>query len=322
MRVRFAHSLAPAAAAVSVAAVLGACGGGASGVTPTDNTVKFGYWSAGTGYYAMIPKVLEEHPELASASGITIKAVPFANLQDLYAATTQGRVDIEIGGPGPAGSQAQQGAPVSVIGTEAVANIGLVGKTPTTCAGLKGKRIAQGAGESAAILGIEINQVCGLKPKTDYGVVPASTPADAVAQVVAGTADFALTWEPHTSRGVNKYGLKRSMKPADLKVDGHDLWQFVIIANDRLPNERIKPVMEAVKSAATWMETHPEESDKMAVGFGQEPGTVKTVIAEKAAPFDIHVVDDTDKKNVVWELQQVKDLGAIDGFPANGPFRK
>lgn len=322
MRLRLTRSLSVAAVAATVAATLAGCGGEAAGSGSSDEVVKFGYWSAGTGYYAMIPKVLQENPELAKDQGITIKAVPFENLQDLYAATAQGRVDIEIGGPGPAGSQAAQGAPVAVIGTEAVSNIGLVGKVETTCDGLKGKRIAQSAGESAAILAIEIDQRCGLRPDEDYEVVPASAPADAVAQTAAGTADFALTWEPHTSRAVNKYGLKRSIAPADLTVDGHDLWQFVIIANDRLPHERIEPVMKAIESASAWMESHPDEADAMAVGFGQEPGAVKTVIAERSAPFDVHPVDADDKQNILWELAQLKRLGEVDDYPEHGPFRK
>lgn len=303
--------------------LLAACGGnGARGPARdgADGVAQVHIGVLRSGLTLVPPQRLADDPELQRKHKLKVDVRHFANLQELFPGMASGAVDATIAAPSGLAAQAIQGAPLQVIGTGiSDASLVLLGKGgPITSADqLRGKRITAPASSGTwRVMQAQIDRKFGLQSGKDYRIVAVNDVVAGATQVAAGTADYALSWEPFVTQSLNKASdLKVVLTASSLK--DYVSWQLLVGVDAKMSDDVKRRLVAALADAGTWAQANPAAADK-AYGklCGYEPGLVEKVLSGKSYAFDIHPLAEADVKSIQTDLQLAVEQGALQKMPA------
>jgi hypothetical protein len=247
-----------------------------------------------------------------------VEAKDYSDLQQLYNDLLSGKAAMTIGGPDVFASQAQQGAPIHIAATISPNSTAFVGKQVIDNeADLKGKRVAAIATSGGWHLAeAVIEQEFGLRAGQDYEVVNVPDMASGTSQVVAGTADYSVGWEPSVTASLavdDSLKLAYSVAGAASGETFGDGWQLVLAVRDDVDKEVEADVVSALQDAAESLQSDHAQADAYAVENGFEKGTVSAVMDQKVPPFVVEPLDDTLTQQIRDQLERTPgDDGPLD----------
>lgn len=230
--------------------------------------------------------------------------------------------------PSPDGlaTLALQGGPVHIAATMAQDSTVLLGRGSTIAgeADLRGKRVAAIVSSGSwKQFQARIQERFGLEAGKDYEIINAQDLAQGVAQVVAGTADYAMGWEPSVTAALNQDGaLNIALGSQDLLPEGDVAWQFVVGVRDDVPAEIEDKLIAVLADAVKWMNENPDEADAIAVReLGYTAGVIKTILAEGRQVFDVMPINEKSAREIEGQLQALVNAGGLKALPGEGFLR-
>lgn len=308
-------------AALAASAV--ACGSNAAASDPATSSVpkiRIAVWNVGV--TGLLPLRLAEDKELQKKYGIEVEALQYKNLDEVYAGLLAGRSDANVGSPDTFASMADKGGPLHIAGTAVQSTAGFIGKTgPITDASqLKGKRVAALTKTGTwALMNLQIQKQFGLTAGKDYDVVTAPDFLSGAAQVEAGTADYAMGWEPSLFQATQKFpDLHTVLQVKDLTKA--TVWQFVVGVRDDIPAKAQSALISALKETAQWLDEHPQESDKYGPTQSYKKGFVESFLKNDQTYFEVNALDKTSIDSLKGDFQLLVDAGRLKAQPAESFF--
>jgi sulfonate transport system substrate-binding protein len=267
----------------------------------------------------LVPQRLADDPALQKKYGLDVKVKIFVNPQDLYPAMVRGDYNATFVPASSLAAQAIQGIPVQVIATaepdRSVVLLGKGGKI-TSADQLRGKRIAALAAAGVWLtMRAQIDQRFNIRAKHDYEVVSVSNLGGGAAQVAAGTADYALGWEPFTSAAMLRMPELRVVLSADDLKD-YVSWRLVVGIHSNMANDVKDRQITALAEAAQWLQKNPAEADRTYHRMSQlEPGIIEKVLKGDYNPIDIHPLTMADIEATQKDLELVVKGGGLRSLP-------
>lgn len=280
--------------------------------------LEWGNWAGGTGVVGLIGDIIDRNPDIQDANGIALELKPYDSLDSLYTDLARQRIDVMSAGSSAAAAMAVQGAPVRIVGGLAPTSVAVVSNGKSWSADeLEGSRIAAMSSTATwRLLEAWIADEFGLRAGEDYELVTASNNAGAVAQVAAGTADFAMAWEPHATLGSTTFEDVTIVATAADLVPGDGVsWQFSIVVTDNVSPEAAAALMGAVSDAVDWMMANADEADAMAVEFGLEPGLAEQALTEGLVTFDARPIDEEMAGELRADFELLVEFGGLEAMP-------
>jgi sulfonate transport system substrate-binding protein len=272
----------------------------------------------------LVPQRLADDQALQKKYGLDVKVKIFVNTQDLYPAMVRGDYNSTFVPAASLAAQAIQGIPVQVIATaepdKAVVLLGK-GNKITSADQLKGKRItALAAAGTWLSLQAQIDQRFKIRVKQDYEVVSVSNLGGGAAQVAAGTADYALAWEPFTSASMLRMPELRVVLSAD-ELKDYLSWRLVVGVHGKMSNDVKDRQIKALAEAAQWLQKNPAEADRTYHRLIQlEPGIIEKVLSGTHNPIDIHALTAADVDAIQRDLELVMKGGGLRALPDKKTF--
>jgi ABC-type nitrate/sulfonate/bicarbonate transport system substrate-binding protein len=272
----------------------------------------------------LVPQRLADDKALQQKYGLEVKVRIFANTQDLYPAMVRGDYNATFVPASSLATQAVQGIPVQVIATaEPDKSVVLLGKGDKIVSAdqLRGRRITALAAAGVWLsMQAQMDQHFGLKAKKDYEVVSVNNLGSGAAQVVAGTADYALAWEPFTTASmVRMPGLHVVLSADELKK--YKSWRLVIGVHGNMPDDVKIRQTRALAEAAAWLQKNPAQADKDYRELIQlEAGIIEKVLSGTTNPIDIHPLTAEDVGALHNDLELVVDQGGLKSLPDKKSF--
>lgn len=297
----------------------------APGATTPAELHKIVWPSYGTGVSTLLGKYIELE-NLDEKYGIEWSNKPYDSLQVYYTELGTGAVQIEYGTPDAYASQAAQGVPIKILATMTPWTGRLLVKKEPAWGGassLTGKRLAMmmssGQYRLMSTVWAELDGVD--LTKVDMIDVPNS--AAGAAQVVAGSADATMAWEPITTSILLKNPTLTTAMD-DLgeqykKGTGHDLWHNVIVIREDsdIPADVQVKLVELLKEAADQVLADPSKADEVGQAVGVPEGTYKESIESGRLKFDIRPIDQTisDDIKATVEFTMKSQPGSFEKIP-------
>jgi ABC-type nitrate/sulfonate/bicarbonate transport system substrate-binding protein len=303
-----------------LALAMSGCGSGADATADGGKQYVIGSWTRG------FSVVLTDRLAAAGAkSAADVKVTDYSDLQQLYTDLLSGKADMTIGGPDVFASQAAKGAPIHLAATISPNSTALIGKSEIAGAGdLHGKRIAAittsgGWRITKALLADRF----GAQEGKDYEVVNVPNAQSGVTQVAAGTADFAVGWEPSVTGAIQANpGLKVAFSSSDAKP-GETFgsgWQLVLAVRNSVSKDAEKRIVAHLQDAAKWLNEHPQEADAYAVKQGFKPGTAAGVMKQSVDAFVVEPVAGDVVKELQDQLALIQKTGNGGDKPPASEF--
>jgi ABC-type nitrate/sulfonate/bicarbonate transport system substrate-binding protein len=267
----------------------------------------------------LVPQRLADDVALQKKYGLDAKVKIYVNPQDLYPAMVRGDYNSTFVPASSLAAQAIQGIPVQVIATaEPDASVVLLGKGNklTSADQLRGKRItALTAAGVWLSMQAQIDQHFGIRAKRDYEVVAVNNLGGGAAQVAAGTADYALAWEPFTTASITRIPDLRVVLSAD-QLKSYKGWRLILGVHGNMSDSAKERQIKALAEAAAWLQKNPAEADRTYRGLLQlEPGIIEKVLSGTTNPIDIHPLAAADVDAVQKDLELVVKQGGLKSVP-------
>lgn len=306
-------------AAAVIGVGLSACGSTSSDSGgSTTEPVTFSVWQ--TGLTGVLPLALADDKEIQKKYGIEVKALTTPNLPEVYQNLLTGRANANIGAPETVASIQAQGGNVRIGGVVAPNTMAIIGRTAVTPEQMKGKRLAAITSSGAwTLMKARLKSEFGIDADKDLQVVSVPNTLTGAAQVVAGTADFVMGWEPAVTQTVTKYpDLKVVVTTKQLKTDTS--WQFVLWVSDKVSNEEAPKLLEAIDAVTDKLRADPALADKYGKLQGYTDDTVSRVLANKSLPIDAKPLDDSLRASIMADLKTVYEGGGLKNAPTESVF--
>jgi len=186
----------------------------------------------------------------------------------------------------------------------------------TSAAQLKGKRITALAASGVWLtMRAQIDDKFNVRAKQDYEIVSVSNLGSGAAQVVAGTADYALAWEPFLSAATLRMPDLRVVLSADDLKD-YVSWRLILGIHGKMANSVKDRQIRALAEAAQWLQKNPAEADRLYHKMSQlEPGIIERVLKGQYNPIDIRPLTAADIDATQKDLELVRRGGGIRSLP-------
>lgn len=279
------HGISKSAVAVTTLALLAGCGGGGSG---SDEGTSLASYQRG---FSVV--LTEQYNDDGPADGVEVKN--YADLQQLYTDLLSGNASMTIGGPDVFASQAEKGAPIHIAATISPNSTAIVGKQAIReAADVSGKRVAAITSSGGWQLAeARLLEEFGLAAGEDYELINVPDMASGASQVVAGTADYVVGWEPSVNAALassEDLVVSYSASDADEGETFGTGWQLVLAVRDDVDQATEDEVVEGLQAAAEALQSSPDTADAYGVDFGFTPGTVAGVMDQSVEPFVIEPI--------------------------------
>lgn len=263
---------------------------------------------------------LAQDKEVQAKHGIEVSLTLYPTIPAIWTAFTAGEFDILPGGPGGFAAFAAKGGPVRVISTYATSNANLVGKMDKieTADGLRGKRVTAPVGGLWKLTAAQIEAKFGLEVG-DYELIPVPTMLSGITQVLAGTADLAMGWEPDTTRVLLTYpDLKIALQSADLRPADEVTHIQVLVAYDHVTDTAAEKFTAALSDVMEKVRADPKAAEEIFWDFtggdrGSQPDVFATAVSAGRYNLDAHALTPSDKAAIEADIKAV----VPEGVPAN-----
>lgn len=261
-----------------------------------------------------------EEQDLAAKHGLNLDYELFDSLQTSFSEFTAGRFDFVVSGPDALASMAGQGVPVSIPATiEQGATSIIAGPDVQSVEDLRGKRVT-GVGASGAFnftLAV-LEEWYGVDLEEEAEIASTRSPMEAVAQVLAGSADAVIGWEPP--------GTSALQQDSDLHVvsmireefkerTGHTFWQVAFgeyIDREVSDSAREKLIALWQEATTALMESDPAEVDELAQRtIGAPEGLYGEAIGSGRLYMDVQPLTDEIAEDIRAALSFQQEAGDI-----------
>lgn len=322
MRQRALLTVIATATLITSAATVGVSPASASTPPGPPIEIEWGNWERGTGVVGLVGRVIHDHPEIQEANGIELELSPYDSLDALYTDLARKRVDVVSAGPSAAAAMAVQGAPVRIVGGLAPTSVSILSDgTEWSSENLEGARIAAMSSTSTwKLLQAWISESFGLEPGDGYELVTSPDNAGAITQVAAGTADFAMAWEPHATLATDRFDNVQIVAGPDDLSPQETSWQFSITVTEDVDTEGATRLMGAVADAVDWMNENPAEVDALAVEFGLEAGVAEHALTEGLVGLDAQLMSDEVEASLRVDFESLVRVGGLESMPDDSFF--
>lgn len=272
----------------------------------------------------LVPQRLADDKSLQKKYGLEVSVRIYASPQDLYPAMVRGDYNATFVPASSLAAQAIRGVPVQVIATaEPDASMVLLGKAGqiTSADQLRGKRVTALAAAGVWLsMQAQIDQHFNVKAKKDYEVVSVNNLGAGAAQVVAGTADYALAWEPFTTASMLRMPELNIVLSAD-RLKNYRSWRLVVGIHGDMSADLKSRQTRALSEAARWLQQNPSDADKQYHRLiNLEPGIIHKVLSGKTNPIDIHALTGQDVEALQKDLEMVLQQGGLTALPDEKKF--
>jgi ABC-type nitrate/sulfonate/bicarbonate transport system substrate-binding protein len=299
------------------AATLASCGSD-DGSSSGEEAVRFGTFSTGLGS-VLVQHVAESG--LDDKAGVEVEVVSYDNLQAMYADLLSGRIDANIAGADTYASMALKEAPVQVVAAVAEDSTAMLGRGQPITSGeqLKGKRIAAiTSGGSWPVFSRLMEERFGVTEGDDYEVVNVTNVQTGAAQVLSGTADYAVGWEPSTTQVLlDSPDLSSVLSVKDL-ID--TTWLLSMAVRRDLDADSVESLVSAFNQGAEQLAGDAEQADAVGVEVGYETDVIKTMFDNGTSGLDVQPLTASIIEQMTARLELVgMDAGALpDDFFVEG----
>lgn len=197
---------------------------------------------------AIAPTLLARNTALQEQFGVAVDVKVYPSVTTIWAAFASGEFDLLIGGPSNFATLAQRGAPVHIMSTYSIADIKLVGKQKIlTADDLRGKRVTAITAGVWKLMEALIKKEFGLSPGSGYQMIPVANMMTGVTQVLAGTADYAMGWDPDATKARMIHSqLQLALSSADLRPKGEETHLQVVGSKNSVSPDLQKRATEAL----------------------------------------------------------------------------
>jgi ABC-type nitrate/sulfonate/bicarbonate transport system substrate-binding protein len=303
-----------AATAALAATALAGCGSGAS--ADGQSAPILGSYSRG------FSVVLGEQLLANRGDKAAVQVKNYSDVSQLYTDFLSGQADMAVGGSDIFASQAEKGAPIHIAATISPDSTAIVGEHPIRSASdIKGKRIAAITSTDGWHLAeAVIQKEFGLEAGKDYQVIGIPDTASGVAQVISGTADYVVGWEPSVHQALKSskklmvsYSVSHA-KPGETYGSG---WQLVLGVRNDVPKSTEHQVIEGLEQAAEELNASPAKADALGVKFGFEKGTAEGVMNQSVKPFVVQPISAEVRGELQKQLALVQTRSDRSKLPAD-----
>lgn len=260
----------------------------------------------------------EQYNDTGPASQVQVKN--YSDLQQLYTDLLSGQASMTIGGPDVFASQADKGAPIHLAATISPNSTTIVGRKPIrTSDDVRGSRIAATVSSGGwHLTEAALHRAFGLSAGKDYELVNVPEMASGAAQVVAGTTDYVVGWEPSVNSALKMSDdLMVSYSVANAR-EGETFgtgWQLVLAVRNDVDKTTEDAVIEGLQQSAQMLLQAPDKADSYGTKFGFAPGTTTDVMGQSVPPFVVKPIDAESKEELQTQLAQING----DGGPLSPP---
>lgn len=257
--------------------------------------------------------VLGQDKELQAKHGVEVDVKLYPTVPTAWTAFTAGEYDMLPGGPAGFAAFAAKGAPVRIIATYATANADLIGKGGKIASAddLKGKRVTAPVGGLWKLTAAQIKEKFGLDAGDGYELIPVPNMLAGVTQVLAGTADFAMGWEPDTTRVLATYpDLKVALQSADMRPQGEPTHIQVVTGYDRVTDSAAEKFTTALSEAVQRVRADPKAAEELfwkvtGADSGDQKGVFASAVGSGRYNLDVHKLTADEKALIKSDISKV-----------------
>ena len=208
---------------------------------------------------------------------------------------------------------AAKGAPVRIIATYATANADLISKGGKIASAddLKGKRVTAPVGGLWKLTAAQIKEKFGLDAGDGYELIPVPNMLAGVTQVLAGTADFAMGWEPDTTRVLATYpDLKVALQSADMRPQGEPTHIQVVTGYNRVTDSAAEKFTNALSEAVQRVRADPKAAEELfwkvtGADSGDQKGVFASAVGSGRYNLDVHKLTADEKALIKSDISKV-----------------
>lgn len=284
--------------------------------------VRFGLLSGGL---TVLPaQRLADDPELQERYGLQVETRNYANLQELFPGMAAGDFDATLATASGIGALDVRGAPVSLIATgvndDSVVLLGM-GDPITDAEQLRGARVtALASAGTWRVMKAQIEERFGLEDG-DFEVISVNNLVAGATQVAAGTADYALAWEPFVTAAQNQIpGMDIVLRASELK--DYSSWQLVVGVHGDMSDDLVERITAALAESSEWLHAEPAQADEdYRELLDYEPGVIESVLGGDLYAFDIHRLTPEDVDSIKRDLELTVQQGGLESLPEDDFYR-
>lgn len=268
---------------------------------------------------AVVPTLLAENKALQEKFGINFAVKGYPSATTVWTGFAAGETDTMIGGAANFLAMANRGIGVHVFSTYANFDAALFGKKKIeTAEDLRGKRVAAITAGLWRVTAAQIEKKYGLTAGKDFEVIPIPALLTGVTQVLAGTVDYAMGWEPETTRVMNTYpDLVVALSSTDLRPSGELSFPQVLGSYLPVGDPREQKMVDALAAMAEIVAKDPAAAEAQFASLtGAEVGVFTPAVESGRYQIIVRQLTETDKASLMTDLLSTIDAGATvpDGF--------
>ena len=261
---------------------------------------------------------------LGEKAGIDLDFERAANVTVLYQDFTAGRYDCIFTDPAVFAEQASQGLPVTIVAATSPNFSYLIARKDSDIkdpGDLVGKRlVAATATGGYKVFTAEAQEWYDANLAEDVEVVQATTDADGLAQIAAGSADAMFTFETSVTKSL--------MTDPDVDVvyapatdyeerTGETLWQNVIMCrtDHDIDPETADKLVDVVGQVAESVTADPQAADDFAVkNLKADPGVYAEAFTSGRLSFAVSPINDENQGEMENMIKFQQDVGTMNDF--------
>ncbi|HSW20614.1 MAG TPA: PhnD/SsuA/transferrin family substrate-binding protein [Ramlibacter sp.] len=264
---------------------------------------------------AIAPTLLENDKALQQQFGVNVQVKPYPSVTAVWTAFAAGEFDFLIGGPAGFVGLAETGAPIHLMATYAISSAQLfgTGKRIESAADLRGKRVTAVVAGLWKLTEAQIKAKFGLAPGAGYELIRVPNLMAGVTQVLAGTADYAMGWEPDATRVAMAYpGLKLALSSEDLRPKGEPTIIQVIGSKNSVPPTVQKQAIDALAAMSEKVKKDPAAAEAQFASLtGAEKGAFPEAVKSGRYQLTVRMLNASDKALVQADILKTLPANAV-----------
>lgn len=263
---------------------------------------------------AIVPTLLANDKAMQQQFGVNVDVKPYPSVTAVWTAFAAGELDLLIGGPAGFVGLVDQGVPIHLMSTYAISSAQIFGKGKKieSAADLKGKRVTAVVAGLWKLTEAQIKAKFGLSPGAGYDLIPVPNLMAGVTQVLAGTADYAMGWEPDSTRVRSTYPtLTLALSSEDLRPKGEPTIIQVIGSKNAVTVDAQKKFTDALAAMTQRVLTDPVAAEAQFASLtGAEKGAFPEAVKSGRYQLTVRLLSPADKSLIKSDI--------LKTLPTNG----
>ncbi|VTU46473.1 ABC transporter, substrate-binding protein, aliphatic sulfonates family (plasmid) [Variovorax sp. SRS16] len=264
---------------------------------------------------AIVPTLLTDDKALQQQFGVQVEAKAYPSVTAVWTAFAAGEFDFLIGGPAGFVGLVEKGVPIHLMATYSISSAQIfgAGKRIESAADLRGKRVTAVVAGLWKLTEAQIKAKWGLAPGAGYELIPVPNLMAGVTQVLAGTADYAMGWEPDATRVRQTYPtLKLALSSEDLRPAGEPSIIQVIGSKNSITADVQKKAADALAAMSDKVTKDPVAAEaKFASMTGAEKGAFAEAVKTGRYQLTVRLLNAPDKALLKADILKTMPPNAV-----------